>query len=56
MKINAGLDIINALSEYHKVFAPIFCDNAESVNEYLPTGSQMVYLKVSKDRDLTITP
>lgn len=56
MKINAGLDIINALSEYHKVLAPIFCDNAESVNEYLPTGSQMVYLKVSKDKDLTITP
>lgn len=33
MKINAGLDIINAICKSEGVTAPIFIDNAESVNE-----------------------
>lgn len=46
-KVNAGLDIINAFCRYHGVRAPIFIDNAESVNEFIPTESQLVLLKVS---------
>lgn len=52
-KINAGLDIINAFCRYHGVRAPIFIDNAESVNNFIPTESQLVLLKVSTD-NLTI--
>lgn len=46
-KVNAGLDIINAFCRYHGVRAPIFIDNAESVNEFIPTESQLILLKVS---------
>lgn len=52
-KVNAGLDIINAFCRYHGVRAPIFIDNAESVNEFIPTESQLILLQVSTD-DLTI--
>lgn len=52
-KVNAGLDIINAFCRYHGVRAPIFIDNAESVNEFIPTESQLVLLQVSTD-NLTI--
>ncbi len=54
-RINAGLDIINTLSGFYNVSAPIFCDNSESVNEYINAGSQMVFLKVTKDKELTIS-
>lgn len=46
-KVNAGLDIINAFCRYHGVRAPIFIDNAESVNDFILTESQLVLLKVS---------
>lgn len=48
-KVNAGLDIINAFCRYHGVRAPIFIDNAESVNDFIPTESQLILLKVSND-------
>lgn len=54
MKINAGLDIINTLSLYHEVSAPIFIDNAEGVNEVFPVASQLIKLIVTTDRELTI--
>ncbi|WP_231701779.1 hypothetical protein [Crassaminicella thermophila] len=47
-QINAGLDIINALSEYYDVQAPIFIDNRESVNQLIDCNSQIVNLIVSK--------
>jgi len=53
-KINAGLDIINAICRSEGVYAPIFIDNAESVNELLPTQSQMVRLIVTEDEELVI--
>lgn len=46
-KVNAGLDIINAFCRYHGVRAPIFIDNAESINTFIPTESQLILLKVS---------
>ena len=54
MKINAGLDIINAICQFEQVSAPIFCDNAESINEILPTQSQMIRLVVTTDESLKI--
>ena len=46
-KINAGLDVINTLCGFHKVNAPIFIDNAESVNEFIPVTSQLITLVVT---------
>ncbi len=53
-KINAGLDIINALCRHYDVTAPIFVDNAESVNDILSTASQKVLLRVGNEPELTI--
>lgn len=53
-KLNAGLDIINAIQKHIGVSAPLFCDNSESVNEYLSMPNQMIYLRVSDDDKLTI--
>ena len=54
MKINAGLDIINAICKSEGVTAPIFIDNAESINELMPTESQMIRLVVTEDDTLII--
>lgn len=48
-KINAGLDIINALCSFYQVSAPIFIDGRESINDILPVQSQVVNLVVSKE-------
>lgn len=53
-RINAGLDIINAVCRSEGVYAPIFIDHAESVNDLLETQSQMVRLIVTKDDELII--
>lgn len=46
MKINIGLDIINAFCNYNNLFAPVFIDNAESINDILPIKSQLIRLVV----------
>lgn len=53
-RINAGIDIINTLSEHYQVFAPVFVDNAESVNTLIPLNSQLIRLVVSLDEKLKI--
>jgi len=53
-RINAGLDIIQTLSEHYGITAPIFVDNAESVNDLYRTTSQQIRLYVSDDETLTI--
>ena len=53
-QINAGLDIINALSSHYGVEAPIFIDNRESVNNLIETDSQVINLIVSTDKNLRI--
>lgn len=55
MQINSGIDIINALSGYYGVTAPITVDNAEAVNVLEPTDSQLIRLVVTKDPQLVIT-
>lgn len=47
-RINGGLDIINAICKHHGVYAPIFVDNAEGINELIPTDSQMIELRVTE--------
>lgn len=47
-KINVGLDIINTLSEFHGIEAPIFIDNAEAVTKLIETDSQLISLIVSE--------
>lgn len=54
MRINAGLDIINAICKAKGVVAPIFIDNAESINELMHTESQMIRLVVTDDEALVI--
>lgn len=53
-RINAGLDIINTLSNFYNVSAPVFIDNSEAVNAFIPTNAQMVNLRVTKESVLTI--
>lgn len=53
-KINAGLDIINALCRFHNVTAPIFIDGRESVNRLIETNSQIINLVVTTDKLLLI--
>ena len=54
MRVNAGLDIINAICKHIGIYAPIFFDNAESVNEFIQTESQVIKLVVTKDKNLKI--
>lgn len=52
-KINAGLEIINVLSEHFGLNLPVFLDNAESVTAFTGCGSQVIRLVVSeKDKTL----
>lgn len=55
-RIIAGLDIIQSLSELYGVTAPIFIDNAESLNEFnVPDmAAQMILLAVSDDKELKV--
>lgn len=46
-RINAGLDIINAISIYYNINAPVFIDNAESITKLIEVKSQTVRLVVS---------
>jgi len=53
-KLNAGLDIINALTSFYGITAPIFIDGRESVNNIIKTNSQIINLVVTKDKELII--
>lgn len=53
-QINAGLTIINTLSNHYSVQAPIFIDNRESVNDLVGIDSQVINLIVSKDKKMKV--
>lgn len=54
-RINVGIDIINTLTEYYGIRAPIFIDNAESVTRLIDSDSQIVSLVVSEpDKELRV--
>lgn len=49
MKVNVGIDIINALSRYYGVTVPLFVDNAEAVTRLENCNAQVIRLVVSED-------
>lgn len=53
-RINAGIDIINSLSEYYEATAPIFIDNRESVVNLIDTNSQVINLIVEEGSKLSV--
>jgi hypothetical protein len=55
-RVVAGLDIITALQGIYEVTAPIFIDNAESVNDFnIPDmEGQLILLKVSENSTLEV--
>ena len=48
-KMQAGLDVIAALSKLYDVSAPVFLDNRESVSEIPDIDGQVINLFVSAD-------
>lgn len=54
-RMNVGLDIINALTKYFKVDAPVFIDNAEAVTSFIHCHSQVIQLFVDATfKELTV--
>lgn len=53
-RINAGLELINALARHYNIVAPIVIDNAEAVNKVAPTLGQQILLEVSPAKKLNI--
>lgn len=47
-RINAGIDIINALTKFYNVNAPVFIDNAEAVTKFVNCNSQTIKLIVDE--------
>jgi hypothetical protein len=43
-RVNAGIDVINAISKAHEIYAPIFIDNRESVTKLIDSDSQIINL------------
>jgi len=55
MKINAGLDVINALNYHFGMFAPVFIDARESIVDIIETDCQVISLQVDKSySELTV--
>lgn len=47
-RVNTNIDIVDALSKFYDVSAPVFIDNCESVNQVLDSGiNQLIMLTVS---------
>jgi len=53
-QINAGLDIINTLSDFYDIKVPCFIDNAECINNIIDTKGQLIKLIVSNDKKIVV--
>lgn len=53
-RINAGLELINAIARHYNIVAPIVIDNAEAVNKVAPTIGQQILLEVSPAKKLSV--
>lgn len=53
-KVQAGLDIINTMTDIYDVTAPIFIDNREGVNHIPDMDAQVINLIVSQDKELKV--
>ena len=56
MRVCAGLDIVQSLSNLYGVSCPVFIDNSESVNadKFPKMDAQMIHLLVTSDKELKI--
>lgn len=48
-RVNAGIDIINAICKSEQIYAPIIIDNRESISDIIDTDSQIVNLVVDEN-------
>lgn len=53
-RINCDLDIINTVSKEFGLSVPVFVDNTESVNDLHQIDSQMIELRVAKNKNLKV--
>lgn len=53
-RIAAGIDIINAICRFEGITAPVFVDNAESINQLPELDAQVIKLAVSLDDHITV--
>lgn len=54
-KINAGLDIVNALQYHYGILSPVFIDGRESITNIIPMECQTITLKVDPEaKELTV--
>lgn len=53
-RINAGLELVDALSLSRGVTAPVIIDNAEAINTITPTRGQQIRLAVSTSKKLRV--
>ena len=53
-RVNIGIDIINTMADYFQFRAPVFIDNAESINVLAETQAQIIGLYVSEHEALTV--
>ena len=54
-KIFVGVDITNTLSKHYGVSAPLFVDNAESMTMPIKADCQVIKIKASSKKELTVT-
>lgn len=54
--VNAGIDIVNAISRWLGVVVPMWVDGKESVTELIPTASQLITLSVVEGAKLQVAP
>lgn len=52
--VNAGIDIINALSNWLEISVPLWIDGKESVTNLLDTDAQVITLSVVENQPLTV--
>ncbi len=52
--VNAGIDIINALSNWLEISVPLWIDGKESVTNLLYTDAQVITLSVVENQPLTV--
>ncbi len=52
--VNAGIDIINALSKWLEISVPLWIDGKESVTDLLDTDAQVVTLSVVENQPLSV--
>lgn len=55
-RVNAGIQIANAISRAYDISVPMWVDGAESVNRVETASGQQIILRVSDSPELTISP